>query len=49
MMWHDINVSEGLAVSIFRAKMKARGYTSTPPYVFMAWYLVKPKGNFAFT
>jgi hypothetical protein len=21
-------------------------YTSTPPYVFMAWYLVKPRNNF---
>jgi hypothetical protein len=24
-------------------------YTSTPPYVFMAWYLVKHRDNFTFT
>jgi hypothetical protein len=23
-------------------------YTSTPQYAFMAWYLVKLRGNFAF-
>jgi hypothetical protein len=23
-------------------------YTSTPPYAFVAWYLVKHKGNFTF-
>jgi len=27
----------------------AGSYTSTPPYVFMAWYLVKRKDNFMFT
>jgi hypothetical protein len=24
-------------------------YTSTPPYVFMTWYLVKLRGNFTLT
>jgi hypothetical protein len=27
----------------------AWSYTSPPPYVFMAWYLVKPRDNFTFT
>jgi len=27
----------------------AWSYTSTSPYVFMAWCLVKHRGNFAFT
>jgi hypothetical protein len=28
---------------------KAWSYNSTPPYVFMAWYLVKYRNNFTFT
>jgi len=27
----------------------AWSYTSTPPYVFMVWYLVKHRDNFTFT
>jgi hypothetical protein len=28
--------------------MNACSHTFTPPYVFMAWYLVKQRGNFTF-
>jgi hypothetical protein len=31
------------------AKVNAWSYTSTPPYVFMAWCLVKHRDNFTFT
>jgi hypothetical protein len=31
------------------AKVNACSYTSTPPYVFMAWCLVKPRDDFTFT
>jgi hypothetical protein len=32
-----------------RAEVKnARSYTSIPPYVFIAWYLLKYKANFTF-
>jgi hypothetical protein len=30
------------------SEVNAWDYTSTPPYVFMAWYLVKQKDNFTF-
>jgi hypothetical protein len=39
---------EGKATGVSRSK-NVWSYTSTPLYVFMAWYLVKHKENFTFT
>jgi len=41
---------EGNNTSPSKAEVKiTRSSTSTPPYVFMAWYLDKHSGNFTFT
>jgi hypothetical protein len=29
--------------------MNEWSYISIPSYVYMAWYIVKPRGNFTFT
>jgi hypothetical protein len=42
---HEVDLSSPSSAKV----RNVWGYTSTPPYIFMAWYLVMHRDNFVFT